>query len=119
MRLKDLKLLAGRPELHHGPRQKVPFGSGGDSQLQTLVRGAARAALPKEGAVHLLPSGKGRYRNSMVHRITAWSGVETATSASSHLGRGTFHAPTLSGNPGMPKHTRNEPHGAAGGSTLE
>ena len=53
-------LLAGRPGVHHGPRQKVPFGSGGESQLQTLVRGAAHAALPKEGAAHRLPRGRGR-----------------------------------------------------------
>ena len=62
MKLRGLKLkclLAGRPGVHHGPRQKVPFGSGGESQLQTLVRGAARAAFPKEGAAHLLPSGGG------------------------------------------------------------
>ena len=50
------------------PRQKLPFGSGGESQLQILVSGAAHAALPKEGAAHLLPSGRGRYRNAMVHQ---------------------------------------------------
>ena len=71
MKLKGLKLkclLAGRPGVHHGPRQKVPFGSGGESQLQTLACGAAHAALPKEGAAHLLPSGREQYRNSMVPR---------------------------------------------------